>query len=192
MNSLTKVAAEAPSRRSFRVTLREMTREDHDASERLFAPFMDDPGAYMAPFLAAQHAALSAIRDATARSDAREIAVILPDLIDRLAKDCADLSQRAPAVQATRPLSGLAGAYLVLGSQMGVDAMRVRATRAGIAPLPRFFQPTDRRSQWAAVCAKLGDVDPDSDAARRLIDDTRAGYALYAQAGRLTFAKAAT
>ena len=64
MNSLTKVAAEAPSRRSFRVTLREMTREDHDASERFFAPFMDAPQAYMAPFLAAQHAALSAIRDA--------------------------------------------------------------------------------------------------------------------------------
>lgn len=191
MNSLTQVPAGAPTDLSFRVVLRSETRAEHDASEIVFAPFMDDPAGHVAPFLAAQHAALTAVSCAMADEEASEIAEILPDLLERLAADCADLGVEPPVLTPDQELSCLAGAYLVLGSQMGVAAMRKRAEEAGLAPMPRFFSPVERRSAWASVCTKLGDVAPGSADAARLIDDTRAGYALYARAGALAFGEPA-
>ncbi|MEC7764388.1 MAG: hypothetical protein VX874_20970 [Pseudomonadota bacterium] len=191
MNSLTKVPAGAPTDQSFRVTLRSATRAEHDASEIAFAPFMDDPARHVAPFLAAQHAALTAVSNACATEEVPEIAGILPDLIERLSADCADLGVVPPAVDHEGALSGLASAYLVLGSQMGVAAMRKRADEVGLDPMPRFFTPVERRSAWASVCTKLGRIGPDSAEATRMIDDTRAGYALYARAGALAFGKPA-
>jgi hypothetical protein len=113
----------------------------------------------------------------------------MPELLDRLSSDCADLDVVPPTIVSDRALSGLAGSYIVLGSQMGVAVMRNRAAEAGIDPMPRFFTPIDRRTAWADVCARLRDISTDSTQATDLIEDTRAGYALYAQAGALTLGK---
>lgn len=187
MNSITQVPTDISGGQSFRMALRSATRADHDASEALFLRFMEDPSTNMAPFLAAQHGALSALARASANAPAREIAVILPQLIHRLSVDCDARSVTPPTVLPGQRLSGLACAYLVLGSQMGVDAMRVRVRRARIEPMPRFFEKLDRRAAWTSVTERLAALDPDGPAAKAIIDDVRTGYALYARAATLAF-----
>ncbi|MAM63069.1 hypothetical protein [Maritimibacter sp. UBA3975] len=181
------LSASQPQGRGFRQAVRRATRHDHDTSEAGFAPFLEDPATHLPAFLAAQRGALDALNRAASGPPLPEMAGLIPALLDRLDADCAERGVTPPALVPTQSLSPLAVGYLVYGSNLGLAVIRKRALDAGIATLPRFFAAEDRRAGWQAICARLDAIDPDSDEARILTDETRAGYAIFARAAEVAF-----
>jgi hypothetical protein len=187
MLSLTQIGRRPTPRPSFRHVLRTETRAEHEASEAWFAPFMEEPERHMVAFLAAQRAALAALELACARPGSPELAAVMPDTMRALDADCADRDIRPPALMVAHEVAPLAAGYLALGSRLGVEVMRRRLVEKDVRPVPRFFLQPNATRTWAAICAKLDAVDPDGAAADGLIEDTKTGYALFAQAAGLTF-----
>jgi heme oxygenase len=187
MTTHTLLTEAQPRGRGFRQAVRTATRDDHDRSEAGFAPFLNDPKRHLPAFLAAQRGALAALNDACSGDDLPEMTGMIPALIDRLDADCAAHDVTPPTLRSSPTLSPLAVGYLVYGSNLGLAVIRKRAEAAGIAPMPRFFAHEDRRAGWQSICARLDAIDPDSDEAITLTNETRAGYALFAQAAEVAF-----
>ncbi|WP_254683299.1 hypothetical protein [Phaeobacter sp. LSS9] len=178
----------------FRVELRRATRREHDAAELAFAPFHQSPLPYLAWFLACQHTALHALAgsgdDGTGHSTR-----LLAALTTALRADCAQNGDHPAtlSVDALPQLHPLAVDYLVLGSRMGNEVLRRRLSAAADQlALPAYFAPRDHLVAWRATCADLDQIPPRGALARRIVADTRQGFALFDTAARLNPLKPST
>ncbi|WP_102226603.1 heme oxygenase-like domain-containing protein [Acidimangrovimonas sediminis] len=169
------------SHTGFRARLRDGTRSVHDAVEAVFQPFHDDPAAEMGPFLRAQWLALEALARAAAGTQTPEEEAVLAALLAALSEDGAAGRPLGP-VPALDPL---AVAYVVFGSRLGTLVLTRRATDAGVAPLPAYFDPRDTRQAWQAICARLDEIGPEDPRARQVETDVTVAFSCFLAAARL-------
>ncbi|MFV1584725.1 MULTISPECIES: hypothetical protein [unclassified Phaeobacter] len=171
----------------FRHMLRRITRMEHDAAERAFAPFHESPLPHLAWFLSCQHTALYAL-SRTSGGQTGRASPLLAALIDALRADCAAIGRQPAVIAADTPeLHPTAVDYLVLGSRMGNEVLRRRLSdAAGPGELPDYFRPRDHLAPWRATCDDLDHLPPDGALAHRIVADTRKGFDLFQTAARLT------
>ena len=84
---------------------------------------------------------------------------------------------------ADESLDGVAIDYLVLGSRLGTETMRRRlfADHQREA-IPQYFLIGTMPELWQRHCAELNNIDVGSDRAATVVQDTKAGFAIFARA----------
>lgn len=171
---------------TFRHRLRRATRPEHDATERAFAPFLDDPKTNLGWFLSAQRAGLGVLRASASDAAGLLSGETAGRLIRRLDHDLARLGRTFRAVPGGQALDPLAVDYLILGSMLGTETMR-RQHFLGWNPadVPSYFQVYDDGPLWRKHCAMLDEIDPDSPRAAALIEWCKSGFILFGQAADL-------
>ena len=170
---------------TFRHAIRRDTKSEHDALEAQFAPFMTAPERHLSWFLATQYAALGALLASRPVEAERMLSgLLLTELVGRLRFDLENRGVIAPAIKsADESLDGVAIDYLVLGSRLGTETMRRRlfADHQREA-IPQYFLIGTMPELWQRHCAELNNIDVGSDRAATVVQDTKAGFAIFARA----------
>lgn len=170
---------------TFRHTLRRDTKTEHDALEAQFLPFMTTPERHLSWFLATQYAALGALLASRPVAAERMLCgLLLTELVGRLRFDLENRGVIAPAITTpNQSLDTVAIDYLVLGSRLGTETMRRKlfADHQREA-IPQYFLIGTMPELWQRHCAELNAIDVGSDRATAVIQDTKAGFALFARA----------
>ncbi len=156
--------------RGFRHVLRDESRGLHDDAESAFSWFEADPVGTMSRFLSAHASAVRHLFPALASHRSLRVRGASSRLKTALEKDCAQRDLE-PSKLAMPPCDDpLAAAYVVLGSRLGVEAMR--RTWAMPSPLPAYMGRIDVRGAWSASCAALDRIEPGSIRAREVMQAT--------------------
>ncbi|WP_299820503.1 hypothetical protein [uncultured Roseibium sp.] len=176
-------SAAAGREAAFRRCLYLGTRNEHDATEAVFAPFTDDPLSRLTWFLAAQRSGLAAIFDSRASDACVLSGAVVSDLVRRLDLDLLATGTTVAEVTPTGPLDALAVDYLILGSRLGTQALRLRLFSGHASDtIPAYFRAPALPQLWSAHCVALDAIPPDSARADRIIEDVKTGFALFGHA----------
>lgn len=171
---------------TFRHVIRRDTKSEHDALEAQFAPFMAAPERHLSWFLATQYAALGALLASRPVEAERMLSgLLLTELVGRLRFDLENRGVIAPAITGAKtPLDSVAIDYLVLGSRLGTETMRRRLfAHHQREAIPQYFLIGTMPELWQRHCAELNGIDVGSDRATAVVQDTKAGFAIFAHAG---------
>ena len=156
------------------------TRDAHLAAERGFQPFLKDPSAHIATFLAAQLCAHETLIEACP-----DVEPAARDLVDGLARDCLSAGVTRRRLQVARPslLHPLAVHYLIYGGRQGVAVIRRLLDRTPGLTAPAHFEATPTLdAAWRDTVTALDAVDPASPVARTVLQDVQAGFKIFEQA----------
>ncbi|AZQ67387.1 hypothetical protein EF888_09745 [Silicimonas algicola] len=124
----------------------------------------------MSRFLSAHASAVRHLFPALAAHRSRRVRGASSRLKAALEKDCARRNLEPLKLAMPRCDEPLAAAYVVLGSRLGVEAMR--RNWAMPSPLPAYMDRIDVRGAWSASCAALDGIDPGSARARDILQAT--------------------
>ncbi|MBY6004987.1 hypothetical protein KUV62_13785 [Salipiger bermudensis] len=170
---------------NFRHAIRRDTKTEHEALEAQFAPFMAAPERHLSWFLATQYAALGALlASRPAEAEGLLSGLLLTELVGRLRFDLENRGVIAPALdRAAESLDTVAIDYLVLGSRLGTETMRRQlfADHQREA-IPQYFLIGTMPELWQRHCAELNTIEAGSPRAAKIIQDTKAGFAIFARA----------
>ncbi|PVB62582.1 hypothetical protein DCO57_06775 [Labrenzia sp. 011] len=144
---------------------------------------MDDPHGRLTWFLAAQRSGLAAIFQSRASEACVLSGTVVDDLVRRLDQDLLSAGAVAVEVAPAGPLEPLAIDYLVLGSRLGTQALRLRLFSGDRADeIPAYFRAPALPQLWRAHCLALEAIAPGSARADRILENVKTGFALFAHA----------
>ena len=147
---------------------------------------MAAPERHLSWFLATQYAALGALLASRPVEAERMLSgLLLTELVGRLRFDLENRGVIAPAITGAKtPLDSVAIDYLVLGSRLGTETMRRRLfAHHQREAIPQYFLIGTMPELWQRHCAELNSIDVGSDRATAVVQDTKAGFAIFAHAG---------
>ena len=168
----------------FRHQLRNSTRPEHDATECLFDPFLNDPVPKLGWYLAAQRSGLAALF-AGQEPVAVLCATIVPNLINRLDHDLHQMGLHHIPVETFGAIDPIACDYLVLGSRLGTEVIRRKIFGSATNHMiPTYFQADFDTNLWRVHCSVLDQIDPTTPRAQQIINDVKRGFNLFETAAR--------
>ncbi|WP_208987496.1 heme oxygenase-like domain-containing protein [Roseibium marinum] len=107
----------------------------------------------------------------------------MTDLIRRLDLDLLSSGKTAAEVAPAGPLEPLAVDYLVLGSRLGTEVLRLRLFSGYPSDkIPAYFRAPALPQLWSAHCTALDAIPPGSARADQILEDVKTGFALFGQA----------
>ena len=151
-----------------RDALRTRTSPAHDALDSRMSPLDLSTSAGLRTFLTISAAGWSLL------SSVGPAATALSEMREALSADLRAMGEGAPSVPAVRPARHpLAGAYLVLGSRLGLALL---ARRFPAAPARRYVGLPPRGADWRALCATLSAMPADSAEGYAVVADACAHF----------------